>query len=866
MSKGFLIKEIYIKNFRGYEEKTFTFFNGNKDNSGLILLSGSNGYGKTSLLDAFEWCFTGTIHRLKEDYDARNEKRNLKVKKGLIRHNGQNGDVVVKIEFIYKGADYKVKRIFNSTDESLAFDTENSDFYINDEEITQLKTIDYVLDEPIAKDFYERYTCSYEKNLRIYEKSRENIYHLFSSFFGGTKDIEKIINNLDGDKKDKKHKGIIEQVETKVKAELIIDFEKKKEKYDEAFKELNDLLQAEQNNVSNDIKPQIYPIQKYYEDEIKPISIIESDENFEEKVIKLKRQKTYIQNIKILQEKHSGFKVANQLKTYLDKLNRYDEFISRIYQPYQVNKVDIKSIQGKDSNDIVEEKQAYLLHQRELSNVSKPSIDGIKILKDISSKIKGIDTERFQKFQSIDIRLKEYHTLDSQLKGFNTADEQLKSLRVLVDNKVGFESHRNEGNKKCPLCGSNEKFSDKDVELSRVAKDILGEIDNKRNELQLTVDRYQQSLHSIYQTFFDYIKDFIGTNINNLDNLLKSFNVTNEFKNNCIHLKLDFQKINEEIVEEKKRLLENELIKTDEFIAFEETFLSNLINEDQELFGMLDKNNKVLKKIDYKALDISRKINYIHMFINSYQKLKEGYPIIIPIEEINHVDIISKISYLDLWILRIETDKNLRSKRNQLQILESSYKASEKEYLQKMGELKKLKQILTKMKNIRNQWDKKMVEDIKVPLQKIYRRINRHTNIQDINLLIDGKTNQMASLNANINDEEISATNILSAGQLSVMALAIFITVSMGQKENLFKCFFLDDPIQTMDDLNILSFVDLLRTELSESNKNNRFIDQLFFTTCDENLERLITHKMKSFGVNYTHIHFTGYGDAKVLA
>jgi len=77
----------------------------------------------------------------------------------------------------------------------------------------------------------------------------------------------------------------------------------------------------------------------------------------------------------------------------------------------------------------------------------------------------------------------------------------------------------------------------------------------------------------------------------------------------------------------------------------------------------------------------------------------------------------------------------------------------------------------------------------------------------------------------------------------------------------------MDDPIQTMDDLNILSFIDLLRAELASKNESgNQFIDQLFFTTCDEKLERLILHKMKNFGVNYSHVHFTSYGNFEMKA
>ena len=62
-----IIQTVKISNFRGIREtKDFTFYG-----KPFVLLSAPNGLGKTTLIDAIEWCFTGNIGRLKAAYDSR---------------------------------------------------------------------------------------------------------------------------------------------------------------------------------------------------------------------------------------------------------------------------------------------------------------------------------------------------------------------------------------------------------------------------------------------------------------------------------------------------------------------------------------------------------------------------------------------------------------------------------------------------------------------------------------------------------------------------------------------------------------------------------------------------------------------------
>ena len=66
MAEKMIIRKIRMVNFRGFRDKTIDF----KDKS-VVLLSAANGIGKTTTVDAIEWCLTGNIGRLKTAFDTR---------------------------------------------------------------------------------------------------------------------------------------------------------------------------------------------------------------------------------------------------------------------------------------------------------------------------------------------------------------------------------------------------------------------------------------------------------------------------------------------------------------------------------------------------------------------------------------------------------------------------------------------------------------------------------------------------------------------------------------------------------------------------------------------------------------------------
>jgi exonuclease SbcC len=82
-----------------------------------------------------------------------------------------------------------------------------------------------------------------------------------------------------------------------------------------------------------------------------------------------------------------------------------------------------------------------------------------------------------------------------------------------------------------------------------------------------------------------------------------------------------------------------------------------------------------------------------------------------------------------------------------------------------------------------------------------------------------------------------------SSAQINVLSLSIFLAKALNTKSNdgqPANCIFIDDPVQSMDAINVLSIIDLLR------NISVRFNKQLIISTHDENFHELLKKKMPS--------------------
>lgn len=873
---GFFIKSIEIINFRGYQEQQFTFFKDDSTITEFIILGGPNGYGKSSLIDAIEWCLTGNIRRLEDDYRLRKETAK-NMQDCLIRHNGDAKEVRVKIEAMYLERMFKIERVFsNILNEEECFDPLKSSFkvegYDNVEgvEIEKASTLDGIINHPISSYFYERYTCSYEKNIRVYEKSRDDIYEMFSSFFGGTKEIETIINNLDGfvegsGKKAKKVKGIIEEIEDDIEKNDKVILKTSLEKKEEAEAKLQLLLETKQEKGNISLEISEYPIKKEYQEELTPIEILNSEHDFQAKIDTINKQEKILEDIKFLKEQHATFNDTVIYIQHLKNSEKLFEFNNKVIAPYALLKEKVKNIQGKQITNIKFEINEYEQLIRDIKvNYTPLKVDAERLLS-LSKKILARDDKHFRNFSGIINKIPDLEKANTQLETYTSTDPALTALRILIDNAEGFKKIREDGQQECPLCGSESLFPDKESLLTQTARNILGEIDHKREEIQKISSSLTSEIEGAFKNFREHVSDSVAEKIRKLNKVVNDFDDTNEFRQSCRSFDIDVDHISDEFLKKMKAQLEEKLPEDLVLSILESGVLNGLCNEKGEMYFItsLISTNDPMNRDEFIKLDLKGKINKVSEFIKLYEMKQNNLSITVNFSIMNIDELQQKTTILKEIQNDLLNDKLLEELRGNATLQQKLYAEKNEIYLRKTKELSDLKNISNEIKRKRNEWDRHMVDKIRQPLQRIYRRINRHTNINSIDLLIKGQISSKAKLVANIGDKEVSATNILSAGQLSVVALAIFLTVAMGQRDQPFKCYFMDDPIQTMDDLNVLSFIDLLRTELLQS-QEHRFIDQLFFTTCNESLEKLITHKMRSFGVKFIHFHFEGYGKYEI--
>lgn len=80
----------------------------------------------------------------------------------------------------------------------------------------------------------------------------------------------------------------------------------------------------------------------------------------------------------------------------------------------------------------------------------------------------------------------------------------------------------------------------------------------------------------------------------------------------------------------------------------------------------------------------------------------------------------------------------------------------------------------------------------------------------------------------------------LSTAQMNVLALSIFLAFAQSQQWSQFETMLLDDPVQHLDDLDALAFLDMLRAVLQSGERR-----QVIISTCSRNLYAHIIRKFR---------------------
>lgn len=828
------ISKVYIKNFRGYKGKKEFDFTTNGEPNNLILLSGANGYGKTSLLDAIEWCLTGTVQRVYDEYINRcstaTERQIQDSDKGLIKNTSSvDNEIYVILNIVYKEKKVNLERKFHVVDSEIEGLKLNSIPNVeSDYENIKEELITFLMN--IAESFNDNFICSYDKNIGLYSKGRKEIYEIFSCLYTEFKEANIIKNKL-----------------ATIKGNLLEEKENLGKEINKIFTEKDkyEKLSNEMEGINSNLREE-YPTNKIFNEEvITPYEFI-SNTNVDSQR-NLNNQIAILQSIYYLKIKDNTENLNSKLKYEYKLLS-----LEQLRNEYNLKRDIIDKLKDVNIEEIKSEKDKT---EKLYDKIRKSlSIDNIELF--LNEIIQEDKINEYINKNNIDILLEYKKNIKSNLEKkslyndkkslYDTNSSVMLVMRYIVDNVETLKEYRKESNK-CPICG-NEEF--KNSEIGAIAKTFLGEKDIERQEISKqikaieiendnTFKKISELLTLKFQELLKYYEDTLKLN-KELDNIYSI----------CKLLNISMNDINDKIPTQKMQCeLEIEALKIDSY--YEEQTINSLEMLDLPSIEKFKENLKI-----YDTFNVGERIKLLNQLIKEFEnqniKLENTLEINIEAENLKNIEaklIICKfinalINKNKIYQQILEFQKSEKKKQEEIETIEK--------------QITKLNAIIRKINKTIKDNEKKEIERIAEPLDKIYRKITRNTNIKEIRLN-RGNGQKLSELQIiDSNDKAVPFGNILSAGQLSTLSLSIFLSKALLNHSNL-RCYLMDEPIQTMDDLNIISFIDLIRFELG-NNEEERFIDQLIISTCDNDLEKLISHKIKSFNIPICNYNFQGQG------
>jgi DNA repair protein SbcC/Rad50 len=136
------------------------------------------------------------------------------------------------------------------------------------------------------------------------------------------------------------------------------------------------------------------------------------------------------------------------------------------------------------------------------------------------------------------------------------------------------------------------------------------------------------------------------------------------------------------------------------------------------------------------------------------------------------------------------------------------------------------------------------LKEISPLLQSIWARIDPHPAFRVVNFfseIIRGKGQLSTSVSDLIAEKQCNRPSlVLSSSQMNALAVSVFLALNLGMPKLPLSVALLDDPLQSLDDINLLGLVDLFRRT-----KNNR---QLLVSTHDKRFGDLLSRKLRPTG------------------
>lgn len=780
-----MIRKIRMVNFRGFRNKTMDF----KDKS-VILLSAANGIGKTTTVDAIEWCLTGDIGRLKTAFDTRstNETDRKMNTEGILKNRDAGTKESVKVElWLFDGEKEIVLCREQKKDE---LNSKSSKVMIDKNE----ERAKAFIQEYVGNSFYNFHFCDVQKSFNIQNKKRKDLEPFFSEFITNYDNQKQIAENLDIFADD-----VERYIEDKTKQKIP--------------QETIELREEELRKAREDAKQLLYPEVIFFSGEKMEIADLNKDE--------LTAQKTEVKNCGYQMVEKGLFKLVEN-----EKLKSQQIILKKIAFYWETKE---ESIQCAVEAGFLRDANTIANFEKQLKKLKGLFLSKDTILQDGESVIalkNSIFTQEDFDIDKNELKEKEkkVKNLSEEIELLSKNNKMLKLLSSLSTNKQVVTEYRDtvfeeKGSVRCPICGS-ESFATMEKELIlKEADDYIrqnGEVvkakENDRSSLQTEID-------VLYQKIINCAKTVVEKEQEKLEKEISKLKV----------LKEEMQPYFDEVQKLQKisKTIDIEGLTSEEVKKMQASVDSALLEKSQE--EKEQKNyQQILTVLGYKYENETLQQTYAkvkNLITKSYEVSNFSYDILV--SKLNAIDSILANQTLFDQTQKLEAD----NKKNQKLDIE-------------IKELQKLKTTaIQRAENIREiveQLSKDEYEKIGPVLGKFYNKLARFNSSDGIKIV---QEKDGISL---VDNKRKNIVNVLSNGQISVFMLSYFFAgINVRNDREKMKVYFIDDLTACMDDVNMLAFMDLLKYQMS----SKATMEQLFFITCDERISKLLKYKLNGHGI-----------------
>lgn len=781
---GFKINRIYIENFKLIEKVQLNF-----EKSNLIVLDGPNGFGKTTIFDAIELAITGKISRIGNNQviDGREGCNDILYLKN------QNKNAVIKVNFENNEGEFTIVKVINvqkdySTKDKKADNWDIFSTYLLDDFDSIYTSDDKVSLSKVKSLFEEEYLDRFYK-LFYYIQQEDNTHFLKMK----EKNRTEFLSILFDTSTEKKELNKIKKI---------------KRKLDKTIRNINDQIKDEEQKLKNENEK--IENQEYTDLVTKYSRLLPWTED-----IKLWDKKKLIVDNEITRDKYE--KELNNIIIFLKNSRDFfktleNEKIKAIANKFDLLKSFIVTFDFLENYEKIKEEY---LKQKKLKTIRS------KLEKKEIKNIAKINFKNLIDILNIDLEYTEIENLISTIRNksenFSEAYDIVNELNNMRENLFkkynnGAE-HISFNEESCPMCGYNWG-----------KEQLLKQLDKQKDFLEnYCNDKEKKIQNKIDSLFNNYLYEIIER----INLYFKENKIIN--KDFYIQLKTNYEK--------KDKLIELE---------------KNLNKYDIEYCDYINKeDNKIVDDLENKANSLKKMIlNNQNPISSSYEQIKD---------DINFKRIYKEYFMQNKDKVDVIDEKSIKEK---IKYINYVFYIGEKEKTKKLKEsIDKLGKERDKLNNLRDNKVKPLINIYQSEIRKHHNEIIK--NIEVPFYIFSGKIiqNYQKGLGIFLKEyEELKnikfisdpesdhdAINYLSSGQLSALVISFTLALNKIYGNNELSSIMIDDPVQTMDDINMISLVEVLRNEFGNK--------QIILSTHENDVANYIKYKFSKYRLDAKQIN-----------